>query len=344
MIDGFARRINYLRLSLTDRCNYRCSYCMPEEGMHFMPRSELLSFEEIERVVRIFAGLGVTRLRLTGGEPTVRADMVALVARLGAIDGIGRLAMTSNGHLLPELARPLFDAGLREVNISIDTLDAERFRELTRRGDLSRVIAGIDAALAVGMVVKLNAVALRGVNDHEVVDLCEFAWQRGVIPRFIEHMPMSSGQLYSPDQQLTAAQIRARLSSHYGRPLVPERAVAAAHGPARYYRLARPDGEPDSVIASDPEGDPNRRVGIISAMSEHFCDTCNRLRLSAIGDLHTCLAYDDSVSLRDVIRAGGSDDDVRRTILDAIAGKREGHVFQSSGTGGPIKHMIGIGG
>ena len=334
MVDGFARRINYLRVSLTDRCNYRCSYCMPEEGVQFQPRSELLSFEEIERIVAVFAGLGVRRVRLTGGEPTVRADVVKLVERLAAVDGVEQLVMTSNGHLFPQLAAPLYAAGLREVNVSLDTLDAKRFRELTRRGDLDRVIAGMDAALNVGMVVKLNAVALRGVNDHEVVALCEFAWRRGIIPRFIEHMPMSGGQLYSQAQQLTAAEIRTLLSDHYGSELMPETEAPKASGPARYHQLTDAQGRPDST----------RRVGIISAMSEHFCDTCNRLRLSANGALHACLAYDDAVSLRDVLRAGGSDDQLRRVILDTIAGKREGHEFQVTGTGGPIKHMIGIGG
>ena len=331
MTDGFARRVNYLRVSLTDRCNYRCTYCMPDEGVEFRPRRDLLTFEEIERLVRIFAGLGVRRVRLTGGEPTVRADVVSVVARVAAVPGIDSVVMTSNGHLFPELARPLAEAGLRGVNISIDTLDPERFRELTRRGDLDRVIAGIDASLAAGLTVKLNAVALRGVNDGEVVALCEFAWQRGITPRFIEHMPMSGGQLYDIARQLTAREIRELVSAHVGAPLIAEEPASPTLGPARYWRVAGAEG-------------PARRLGIISAMSEHFCATCNRLRLSATGELHACLAYDDAVSLRDVMRAGGDDDAVRRVILDTIAGKREGHEFQTTGAGGPIKHMIGIGG
>lgn len=330
LTDGFARRISYLRVSLTDRCNYRCTYCMPGEGMVFRPRGEILTFEEIERLLTVFAGLGVKRVRLTGGEPTVRADVVSLVARIAAIAGLEEVAMTSNGHRFAELAEPLARAGLGEVNISIDTLDPGKFREITRRGDLERVIAGIDAAIAAGLEVKLNVVALKGFNQDELASLCEFAWSRGIIARFIEHMPMSEGQLYSPDRELTAKEIREAISAHFGCELVAEGQGGEARGPARYWRLDAP-GE-------------RREFGIISAMSEHFCDTCNRLRLSATGDLHPCLAYDDATSLRDIIRAGGSDDDVRRAIVDALAGKRAGHLFQSTGAGAPTKHMIAIGG
>lgn len=332
LTDGFSRRVSYLRVSLTDRCNYRCTYCMPENGIQFRPRKEILTFEEIERLLTIFAGLGVRRVRLTGGEPTVRAQVVELVARIAAIDGIDQVTMTSNGHLFPELAAPLARAGLREVNVSIDTLDAGSFRALTRRGDLHRVIAGIDAAIAAGLVVKLNTVALEGVNRDQLAAICAFAWERGITPRFIEHMPMSEGQLYSADQQLTAAQIRESVSRHFGCELAAEGHSGQATGPARYWRLV--SGPPGQV----------RRFGIISAMSEHFCDTCNRLRLSATGDLHPCLAYDDATSLRDIMRAGGSDDDVRRAIMDALAGKRSGHEFQGTGAGAPRKHMIAIGG
>ncbi len=306
---------------------------MPEKGMVFQPRSDLLTFEELERLLAIFAGLGVRRVRLTGGEPTVRADVVELVARIAALPGIEQVVMTSNGHRFPELARPLAEAGLDGVNISIDTLDPERFRELTRRGDLTRVIAGIDAAVAAGLAVKLNAVAMKGVNDGEILALCDFAWQRGITPRFIEYMPMSDGQLYSSARQLTAREIRAIVGTFFDCKLIADGPAGQATGPARYWRVPTPtaDGR-------------ERRFGIISAMSEHFCDTCNRLRLSAIGELHPCLAYDDATSLRDVMRAGGSDEDVRATIFAAVAGKREGHDFRRTGAGGPTKHMISIGG
>jgi GTP 3',8-cyclase len=336
LLDGFARRIRYLRVSVTDRCNYRCSYCMPEElsdDLVFASRAAVLTFEELERLVAVFARLGVRKVRLTGGEPTVRKGIVELAGRLAGVPGIEQVVMTSNGHLLGELAAPLAAAGVSAINVSLDTLDAQKFRELTGRGELSRVIAGVDAAVAAGMRVKINAVALRGVNEGELVALCEYAWARGAVPRFIEHMPMSDGALYATEAELPAAEIRRRLEATLG-PLDAarrDREQASADrdaGPARYWRV-RATG---------------RELGIISAMTEHFCDDCNRLRLTATGDLHACLGHDDAISLRDVMRGGGSDDDVVRAIATAVTGKRAGHVFERSGAGGPQKHMIGIGG
>jgi len=330
LLDGFARRIRYLRVSVTDRCNYRCSYCMPEdlgEQLAFAPRSAVLTFEELERVISVFARLGVRKVRLTGGEPTVRRGIVDLVRRIARIPGISQVVMTTNGHLLDGLAGPLAAAGISAVNVSLDTLDPARFQALTGRGDLARVLAGIDAAVAAGLRVKTNAVALRGINDGELVALCEAAWQRGAVPRFIEHMPMSEGQLYAADAELTSAQIRTTLERALG-PLQARAHAGADPGPARYW----------SVAAT------GRELGIISAMTDHFCDDCNRLRLTATGALHACLGHDDAISLREVIRAGGSDDDLVGAIAAAVTGKRAGHVFQRSGEGAPTKHMIGIGG
>jgi GTP 3',8-cyclase len=339
LLDNFSRRIRYLRVSVTDRCNYRCSYCMPEElgdQLVFEPRAAVLTFEELERLVTLFARLGVRKIRLTGGEPTVRKGIVELAARIAKLPGIEQVVMTSNGHLLGELAAPLAAAGVSAINISLDTLDATKFRELTGRGDLARVLAGVDAAVAAGMRVKTNAVALRGVNDGELVALCEYAWARGAVPRFIEHMPMSDGALYATDAELPAAQIRRVLEAALGPLDAAPRAdrqpsVAGADrdaGPARYWRVR----------------DTGREVGIISAMTEHFCDDCNRLRLTATGALHACLGHDDAISLRDVMRSGGSDEDVVRSIAAAVTGKRAGHTFDRSGAGAPTKHMIGIGG
>jgi len=327
LVDGFARRIRYLRVSVTDRCNYRCSYCMPEDladQLVFEQKSQVLAFEELERVVGIFAKLGVRKVRLTGGEPTIRKGIVDLARRLAAVPGIEQLVMTSNGHLLDELAAPLAAAGVSAVNISLDTLDAAKFADLTGRGELARVLAGIDAALAARMRVKLNTVALRGVNDDELVALCELAWSKGATPRFIEHMPMSGGQLYASEAELTAAQIRAAIEAVHG-PSTPADAGRDA-GPARYWRVGK------------------HEVGIISAMTEHFCDDCNRLRLTATGALHACLGHDDAISLRDIMRRGGSDDDVIAAIAGAVTGKRASHLFERGGGGGPQKHMIGIGG
>jgi cyclic pyranopterin phosphate synthase len=344
LVDLFARRIRYLRISVTDRCNYRCSYCMPEElgdQLRFETRRAILSFEEIERVLGVFARLGVRKVRLTGGEPTVRKGIVELTERVAQVPGIEQVVMTSNGHLLEQLAAPLAKAGLTAINISLDTLDAARFHQLTGRGELARVLAGVDAAVAAGLRVKTNAVALRGVNDGEIVALCEHAWARGVVPRFIEHMPMSDGQLYAPESQLSAVAIRRIVEAAFG-PLAPaprgdleadRREAGSARGerdagPARYWRVAA----------------TGRELGIISAMTEHFCDDCNRLRLTATGDLHACLGHDDAINLRDVMRRGGSDDDLIRAIAAAVTGKRAGHIFDRTGAGAPLKHMIGIGG
>jgi len=329
LVDPFARRVRYLRVSVTDRCNYRCSYCMPEdlgEQLGFAPRSTVLTFEEIERLVTVFARLGVRKIRLTGGEPTVRKGIVELVRRIAAVPGIDQVVMTTNGHLLDELAAPLRSAGLAAVNVSLDTLDAARFRALTSRGELDRVLAGIDAAVAAGLRVQTNAVALRGVTDGELLALCDHAWSRGIVPRFIEHMPMSEGQLYATEAELSSAQIRGALEAALG-PLVATERPGADPGPARYWRTGG-----------------GREVGIISAMTDHFCDDCNRLRLTATGALHACLGHDDAISLRDVLRGGGGDDDVVRAIAAAVTGKRAGHVFERTGAGGPGKHMISIGG
>jgi cyclic pyranopterin phosphate synthase len=328
LVDGFARRIRYLRVSVTDRCNYRCTYCMPDtlvDRMQFQPRAALLTFEELEQIVSVFARLGVRKVRLTGGEPTVRHGVVDLVRRIARVPGIEQVVMTSNGHLLADLAGPLREAGLAAVNVSLDTLDAERFRTVTGRGDLVRVLAGIDAAIAAGLRVKTNAVALRGINDAELALLCEDAWRRGATPRFIEHMPMSDGALYDGAQGISAAAIRRTLETTFG-PLVPCDERPRDGGPARYWAVA---------------SDLSRQLGIISAMTEHFCDACNRLRLTATGELHACLGHDDAVSLRDVLRTGGTEQDLVRVIAASVHGKRAGHQFEAKA---PAKHMIGIGG
>ncbi len=328
LLDGFARRVRYLRVSVTDRCNYRCTYCMPEDlgkEIGFEPKSAVLTFEEIVRVVSVFARLGVRKVRLTGGEPTVRRGLVELVGMIHAIPGIDHVAMTTNGHLLADLARPLAAAGLSSVNVSLDTLDPDRFHALTGRGELARVLAGIDAAVAAGLRVKTNAVALAGTNESELVALVTDAWARGATPRFIEHMPMSDGQLYAHERPLSAAAIRAVLEPAIG-PLISAQRADADPGPARYWRT------------------PHGEVGIISAMTEHFCEACNRLRLTATGDLHACLGHDDAISLRDVVRHGGDDGDLIRAIGGAVSGKRAGHLFDVGGAGAPHKHMIGIGG
>jgi cyclic pyranopterin phosphate synthase len=330
-MDGLQRRVSYVRISLTDRCNYRCLYCMPEEGVDLVPKTEVLTFEEVTRIVRALSTVGVRRVRLTGGEPTVRRDLLELVARLAAL-GLDDLAMTTNGHYLPQLAAPLLAAGLTRLNVSLDTLDPMRFRAVTRRGDLQVVLDGIEAARAAGFRgTKLNAVIMGGVNDHEIADLCRYAWEREIVPRFIEFMPMSEGALFSPGEFFPAAAIRARVDAAFGALAPDDGRDVPGVGPARYFRAA--DGG---------------RFGVISAVTEPFCETCNRVRLSATGRLHTCLAVDpevgDDTDLRGPLRAGADDAALVRVVQDALAAKRPGHSFTSCGGGAPRKHMVAIGG
>ena len=333
IVDSLARRIRYLRISVTDRCNYRCSYCMPDSdasGVEFGARSELLTFEEIERITTVFAALGVRKIRLTGGEPTIRAGIVDLVRRLALIKGIEQVVMTSNGHLLSEMAAPLAAAGLTGVHISVDTLDSGKFHRLTGRGDLARVQAGIAAAAQAGILRGINTVALQSENQSEIASLCEFAWAHGAVPRFIEHMPMSGGAFYDEHQQLSAQRIRAIIATSFGA-LHAMSDKPQDGGPARYWMTSA-----------------GRQVGVISAMTEHFCDDCNRLRLTATGALHACLGFDDAVSLRDVLRSGAAGLDLtahlQAAIAESITGKRAGHTFTANGAGGPTKHMISVGG
>ncbi len=335
LVDPQARRVRYLRLSLTDRCNYRCTYCMPEAGIEHRQRRELLTLEELGVLVRAFAAWGVERVRLTGGEPTVRQGLVDLVADLSDIQGpSGRLqvVMTTNGSRLQELASSLRAAGLAGLTVSLDSLRADRFATITRRGSLAGVLAGLDAAAGAGFVgVKINTVAVRGFNDDELGALALWAWERGHVPRFIEVMPMSGGRLFVPGELLPAAEIRARIADAAGAPLVadPGEGVRGL-GPASYWRVS--DG---------PHA--GRRVGVIAAMTENFCASCNRLRVSATGELHNCLARDDTGDLRSALRP--HDPGLLASRVRAVLGhKQAGHEFQRDGRGGPEKAMIGIGG
>jgi cyclic pyranopterin phosphate synthase len=337
LVDPQARKIDYLRVSVTDRCNYRCSYCVPTDGAARSAREEVLSFEEITALVKVFVGLGVRRVRLTGGEPTVRRDLPTLVRMLRAIDGLAEIALSTNGHLLAELAAPLRAAGVDRLNISLDSLDPAKFQRITRGGDLPRVLVGLEAARAAQFrSIKLNTVAIKGFNDDEVAAICRFAWERDLVPRFIEEMPMAAGRTYLPGACLAAAEIRARVGQIEPRADIVEDAGGEARGagPARYFRLA---------TATDAAPCATRRFGIISPMTEHFCATCNRLRLSTTGAVHACLGYDDAVDLRAPLRTGDLNG-VRAAIRRALEGKRDGHTFQLIGLGGPRKAMVQIGG
>ena len=339
--DHQARRIRYLRLSLTDRCNLRCTYCMPADGIEHVQRGDLLSLEEIVEVVRAFAAWGVERVRLTGGEPTIRRNLPWLIEALASIplrqrraDGRDRVevVMTTNAERLRELAPSLKAAGLSSLNISLDTLRRERFEAISRRDVLPRVLDGIEAAVEAGFAgTKLNAVAIKGFNDDELVDLCEYAWARELTPRFIELMPMAGGRLFVPGELLAAADIRASIETALAAPLREiELRNMRTHGPARYWSVSSGEFE-------------RRQLGLITPMTENFCDSCNRLRISATGQLHACLARDDAGDLRGAIRANGPAG-LEAVVREALGAKRDRHDFRVDGQGGPQKAMISIGG
>jgi cyclic pyranopterin phosphate synthase len=306
-LDAFGRRINYLRISLTDRCNMRCVYCMPATGMQFLPRPELLTTEELLLVVRAAARAGFQKVRLTGGEPTLRPDLVDIVAAIKSTPGIGHIAMTTNALRLEKLAAPLKQAGLDRVNISIDTLDAEKFRRMTRGGRLEAVWAGIEEADRVGLTpIKLNSVVVRGLNEEEVVTLAGLTLDRPWEMRFIEVMPLTGVADVASDGVVKSSELIAQLQEAYG-PL-EELGLAPADS-ARRYRIAGARG----------------KLGFISSVSDPFCATCNRMRLTSDGRLHLCLLRDNEIDLRAAIRAGASEAEVEQRIRHAIAVKPWGH-------------------
>ncbi|MEQ9463485.1 MAG: GTP 3',8-cyclase MoaA [Haliea sp.] len=311
LVDPFQRRISYLRLSVTDRCDFRCVYCMAED-MQFVPKPQVLTLEELYRVAEAATGLGVRKIRLTGGEPLIRNNILSLVQRLGQLPGLEVLALTTNGSRLAELAVPLHAAGVSRINISLDSLRPDRFRELTRFGDLDRVIAGVDAAVAAGFErIKLNAVILRGRNDDEVLDLVEFARQRGIDIAFIEEMPL--GRIDEHSRKLSfcsSAELEQLIGSRY--PLQPQGDPAGSAGPARYFSMR----------------DSRSRVGFISPHSNNFCHLCNRVRLTVEGRLLLCLGNEHSADLRPILRAPGSSRaDLESAIVAAMALKPEKHHF-----------------
>jgi GTP 3',8-cyclase len=308
--DARGRSYTYLRLSVTDRCDLACVYCMPPSGEdEHAIRRDLLSFEEAARVVSVFASAGIRRVRFTGGEPLVRKDIVRLVELVHRRTEVEQLVMTTNATRLSELARPLRNAGLHGVNISLDTLDAARFSEITRGGDLGRVLAGIHAALDVGLEVKLNTVPLRGRNDDELSRIVDFAWSLGASPRFIELMPLGEGAKLPKSMRMNADDVREVLGDRVSS---EARTGVEGQGPAQY------------MAASNGSG---HRVGFITPISNEFCDTCNRVRVTARGDIRACLASRRAISLRNIIRAGGSDLDLAWAMVWSLSGKDRGHSF-----------------
>ena len=320
LVDAFGRRARTLRISVTDRCNFRCTYCMPVEAMTWFPRSGILTFEEIERASRLLVGCGVQRLRLTGGEPTLRRDLPVLVAMLRAIPGVERLDMTTNGVAMPRIAATLRDAGLDSVTISLDSLKRERFEEMTRRDGLDAVLKGIDAAQAAGFPsLKVNCVTLRGINDDEIVDFAGFARERGIAVRFIEFMPLDGGAGWDASRVVPGAEAKARIEAAF--PLVarPERPEA----PARPYVFA--DGAPGEV-------------GFINPVTEPFCGRCDRLRLTADGKVKNCLFDQGEVDVFSLLRAGASDEAILAAFEASVQAKGPGGLLQIQ----PAEAYVGL--
>src|SRR6056297_1484194 len=334
LVDPFGRIIRDLRISITDRCNFRCTYCMPEEGMQWLPRSEVMTFEEIERLARLFVErYGVEGIRLTGGEPTVRAQLSTLVEKLAAIEGPQGpldLAMTTNGATMRLLAPTLRAAGLRRVNVSLDTLDRAKFEKMTRRDQLERVLDGIEASQEAGFdPVKINAVIERGVNDDEIVDLATFGREHDVEVRFIEFMPLDAEGHWMSDKVVGQDEIVAAIAAVYPIEVLPARGAA----PADRFRYLDRDADR-----------PGGKVGIIPTVTKPFCGDCDRVRLTAEGQFRTCLFATREFDLMTSMRAGESDDELAARIEAAVATKWAGHRINQVNFVRPGKSMSQIGG
>lgn len=309
MIDPFGRMVDYLRVSVTDRCDFRCVYCMSEH-MTFLPKKELLTLEELDRLCTVFIEKGVKRLRLTGGEPLVRKNIMHLIEQLSRhlkSGALHELTLTTNGSQLGKYATQLADLGVKRVNVSLDTLDADKFKQITRWGDLSRVLSGINAAKDAGLSVKINAVALKGVNDMEIVDMMRWAHGDGMDLTLIETMPMGEIEEDRTDQYLPLSQVRADLEKQFTLSEIDYK----TGGPARYVEVAQTGG----------------RLGLITPMTHNFCESCNRVRLTCTGTLYMCLGQDDAAELRQPLRSSESNELVSNAIDEAIGRKPKGHDF-----------------
>ena len=326
MVDSFGRSINYLRISVTDRCNFRCRYCMPEEGVQNLEHGKILSLEDYTRLARVAARVGISKIRLTGGEPLVRKNITRLVECLADIDGIDDIAMTTNGLLFPALAQELKAAGLKRVNISLDTLKEERFAYITRRGGLSSVLQAISKALELGMdPVKINVVAIRGFNDDEIGDLARLAYDHPLHIRFIEFMPVGDLLFWEPERMIPSDEIRMELQNYYE--LSPEKTVEG-NGPARYYKISGGAGS----------------IGFISPMSHQFCSECNRIRLTADGKLRGCLYEKQEVDLKQALERKASDEELQALFQSGIMSKPAHHDMDSGWGRHNFRKMYQIGG
>ena len=334
LIDTFGRVHRSVRVSVTDRCNIRCFYCMPAGDVAFAPRSELLAFEEIARVVSILVSQGVHDVRLTGGEPLVRRDLPRLVAMIAAIPGLKDLAMTTNGILLPQLAGELRAAGLRRLNISLDTLNEATFKQISRRDGIDRVLAGIEAAIDTKFdQIRLNALAIRGITENELVSLVEFAAARFLTMRFIEYMPLDADRAWHERDVLSGDEILEIVRSHFGE--IVAVAPPTASQPSQDYELL------DLPSGSDGK---RPRIGVIRPVTAPFCGDCDRLRLTAEGTIRNCLFSTDEWALKSLLRGQASDEEILACILEAVFHKRAGHLINQVGFAQPDRPMYRIGG
>lgn len=325
-LDPYNREITYLRVSVTDRCNLQCIYCMPVRDLKLLDHSDILSYEEILEVIRIGIDLGVKKVRLTGGEPLLRRNFVNFVESVNRIPGIEDVSLTTNGVLLQEMAEPLFEAGLRRINVSLDTLDPLKYRKITRGDCFDAVWKGLQVAEAVGFSpIKVNVVAIRGLNDDELRQFAHLSMQRPFHVRFIEYMPIGQNSNWGPEKHISSDEIRCKLETLGSLHKIPH---AIHDGPAERYRFESAAGE----------------IGFISAMSHHFCPSCNRLRLTADGRLRPCLFADDEVDIKSTLRNGGSQEDLKGVFQEAIARKPRRHHAEILVRGESARPMSTIGG
>lgn len=325
--DSYGRQIRDVRISITDRCNFRCFYCMPSEAMEWQPKAEILTYEEIVRLSRVFISLGVNRLRITGGEPMLRLDVEELIAGISAIPGIADLAMTTNAHFLRRRAEGLRRAGLNRLTVSLDSLTPDRFALLTGRNELARVLDGIDAAIEAELLpVKINSVVIRGINDDQVVGFAEFARNKGVHVRFIEFMPLDNGRVWRKELVVPGEELRQLINSNYPLISLPHRSPSET---AKRWGFA--DGAPGEI-------------GFINPVTQPFCGQCSRIRLTADGMIRTCLFSNIEYNIKNLLRGGASDAELESFICDAVARKEERHHINETEFVQPLRTMSCIGG
>lgn len=326
IVDSFGRTIDNLRISVTDRCNFRCIYCMPEEGLEWYPHDEILTYEEIDKLVRIFAGLGIKKLRISGGEPLVRKDLSELVAKLSVIPHIQDIAISTNGYLLNKYARQLYDAGCKRLNVSLDSLIPERFNKINRHEAFHTVMKGLETAAEAGFnPIKINSVIIRGMNEEEVLPLAEFARKTGYILRFIEYMPIGADKEWENKKVVPTEEIVTAIGKKY---------------PLHQVEMSNPNSPADRWVFNDGVGE----IGFIPTVSKPFCDQCNRVRITADGMLRTCLFSIKETNIKELLRSGANNKKIADVLREAIYNKEEGHLINTSNFVKPSRTMSQIGG